>query len=198
MTVQGIPCVAVLTLRGLLVVRLDPAHLGETLARFPWETHFANSIAAPAVDGDSVILTSGYSQSRTARVRMTASGAELVWEAKGVFSKVCTPIVADGRVYFAWHKLRCLDWETGAQLWAGGRFGDDASMILTADRRLVVFGGGSLALCATDAASSDGFEQLAIREDVVPARGWPHVALSAGRILCRDRDGRLVCLNLHK
>lgn len=153
--VGGVPCVAVLTLRGLLVARVDPGHEGETLAQFPWETHFANSIASPVVHGDSILLTSGYSQSRTVRVRITSGGAEQLWEAKGLFSKVCTPIVHDGRVYFAWQKLRCLDWQTGEKLWEGGRFGDDASLILTADERLIVFGARTLALCQTASRSPE-------------------------------------------
>lgn len=36
LTVEGIPCVAVLTIHNLLVVRLDRGHEGETLAEFPW------------------------------------------------------------------------------------------------------------------------------------------------------------------
>lgn len=194
MTVEGVPCVAVLTLRGLLVVRVDAGHEGETLARFPWETSFANTIAAPAVFGDSVIITSGYSQSRTARVRVTPDGADLVWETRNVFSKVCTPVIHGGRVYFAWHKLRALDWETGKVLWEGGRFGDDASLILTADERLVVFGARTLALCET----GDAFAQLASQDDAGAARCWPHVALADGRALCRDRDGNLACFLLDR
>ena len=68
--VEGIPCVAVLTLHRLVVVRLDAGYEGQTLAEHPWETSFGQSIASPVVSGDSVLLTSGYSQSRTARVRI--------------------------------------------------------------------------------------------------------------------------------
>jgi len=194
--VEGIPCVASVTLRGLLVARIDAGHEGETLARFPWETHYANSIAAPAASDDSVLLTSGYSQSRTARVRVTTEGAELVWETPNVFSKVCTPVIHGGHVYFAWHKLRCLDWESGKVVWEGGRFGDDASLILNADERLIVFGGRTLALCETAARSPEAYTQLAVQDGVGSAHCWPHVAFSEGQVLCRDRDGLLLCYAL--
>lgn len=189
MTVEGVPCVAVLTLRGLLVVRVDAGHEGETFAQFPWETSFANSIASPAVSGDSVVLTSGYSQSRTARVRVTSGSADLVWEKRGVFSKICTPVIHGGRVYFAWQKLRCLDWESGELLWEGGRFADDASMILTSDQRLIVYGGKTLALCGT----GDAYEELALSKGGGEAQLWPHVVLADGAVLCRDRLGNMAC-----
>ena len=34
MTVEGVPCVVVLTLRDLLVTRLDKGHEGQTVAKF--------------------------------------------------------------------------------------------------------------------------------------------------------------------
>ena len=196
LTVEDIACVAVLTLHRLLIVRVDAGHEGETLAEFPWETHFANSIPSPVAFDDSIILTSGYSQSRTVRVRLSRTGAELVWEARNQFSKVGTPVVHDGRIYVAWQKLRCLDWETGALLWEGGRFGDDASLILTADERLIVFGARTLALCETATRSPGAYTELASRDGVCSARCWPHVVLSNGRILCRDRDGNFICATL--
>ena len=196
LTVEGVPCVAVLTLRGLLVTRVDEGHEGETLATFPWATQCANSIAGPAVSGDSVILTSGLSQSRTARVRLSLAGAEAAWVTRSIYSRVGTPIISDGRVYLPWQKLRCLDWETGEQLWEGGRFGDDASMILTADDRLIVLGAKTLALCETAERSPGAYTELARREGVGSAQLWPHVVLADGRILCRDRAGNLACFVL--
>ena len=65
-TVDGIPCVAALTIRNLLVARLDGDHAGETLAEFPWVTDFANSIATPAVVGNSVVITSSTTSTRSA------------------------------------------------------------------------------------------------------------------------------------
>ena len=197
LTVDGIPCVAVMTLRGLLVARVDAGHEGQTLVQFPWETHYANSIASPAVLDDSIVLTSGYSQSRTVRVRITSAGAELVWEAKNRYSKVCTPIIHEGSIYFAWQKLRCLDWETGEQRWEGGRCGDDASLILTADERLIVLGAKTLALCETAARAPEAYTELSLRGSVGSDYCWPHVALSDGRLLCRDRDGNLLCFDLN-
>lgn len=193
--VDDIPCVAVLTLHRLVVVRLDAGHEGATFAEFPWETSFGQSIASPMPFGDSVVLTSGYSQSRTARVRITPGGAELVWEARNLFSKACTPVVRDGAVCFAWQKLRCLDWETGALRWEGGSFGDDASLLLTGDGRLIVFGHRALVLCEGP-ARANAYTELSRRADVCGAASWPHVVLADGRLYARDLDGTLLCFDL--
>ncbi len=197
LTVEGVPCAAVLTLERLLVVRLDDLHQGETAVTYPWKTHYANSIATPTVHGDSVVLTSGYNQSRTVRVRLRLGSAELVWESPR-FSKVCSPVVHAGHVYFAWQRLWCLDWETGEERWNGGAFGDDASVIATSDDRLIVFGRRSLALCESAVRSPQSYTELAVQKGIGEAQSWPHVAIADGRIICRDRDGALMCFDLRR
>jgi outer membrane protein assembly factor BamB len=191
--VEGVPCVAVQAFEGLVVARLDPGHEGRTVATFPWVTDFANNIASVAVHGDSLLLTSGYNQERTCRLRIRLDGAQVVWEQR-VYSKVCTPVIHKGRVFWAWEKLRCLDWETGRPLWEGGAFGDPGSCIMTADDRLIVLGGkGDLAL--VDAAGAT-YAELARREGLFQTYAWPHVVLSEGRLYCKDRNGNLVCFGL--
>ncbi len=59
-TIERVPCVAILTLRQLVVMRSDAGHAGETIATYPWTTDYANNIATPAVSGDSVVITSAY------------------------------------------------------------------------------------------------------------------------------------------
>jgi len=101
MIVEEIPCVAVLTIHNLLVVRLDAGHEGETLAEFPWETDFANNIATPTVRGDSVVITSEYNQYSICRVRITREGAQQVWK-QPYASGVSSPIIYAGHVYWGW------------------------------------------------------------------------------------------------
>lgn len=194
-TVGGVPCAAALTLHRLLVVRLDEDHEGETMTQLGWQTHYANSIATPTAHGDSLVLTSGYNQSRTARVRLQPGQAQIVWESNR-YSKVCSPVVSKGYVYFAWHRLRCLDWETGEELWAGGAYGDDASLIATADGRLIALGRGRLVLVEGAGRARDEYTELAARDDVADGRCWPHVTPADGRVYVRDADGSLACFDL--
>jgi outer membrane protein assembly factor BamB len=192
-TVQGVPCAAVLTIHRLVVVRLDRGHQGETVAEYPWETDFANNIAGPAVHGDCVLLTSAYNHNAICKVRLTLRGAEKVWQAPYA-SKVCTPVVHEGHIYWAWRTVKCLDWETGKLKWEGGGFGDAGSCVVTADGRLVVFGEkGKLALVETAKRSPDRYTQLAVKDRLFREIAWPHVVLSGGRVYCKDRYGNLAC-----
>jgi len=195
MTVEGIPCIAVLTLHRLLVIRLDPGREGRTLATYDWQTDFANNIPTPSVYEDSVILTTGYNVNKMARIKVTSTGATKLWESRYI-SKVCSPIIYNGNVYFAWGKLRCLDWETGQQRWEGGAFRDDSSCIVTSDARLVVFSGRTIGLVETADRSPNAYKELSLRTGVGSSQTWPHIALASGRLYAKDREGNLFCFAL--
>lgn len=194
MTVEGIPCVAVLTLRNLVVTRIDPAGVGRTVATWPWTTDFANNIATPAVFEDSVIITSAYNHMAMCRLRVTLQGADKVWE-NTMASGVCSPLIHGGHVYWAWRGVHCVDFATGKEIWSGGKIAAEGSCILTADDRLIVYGNkGDLLLAETATRSPQKYTQLASEGALDQTDAWPHVVLSNGRVFCRDRSGRLVCL----
>ena len=193
MTVEGVPCVAVLTQRNLAVIRFDKGHEGKTVATYPWVTDFANNVASPAVKDNFVLVTAAYNHNAICKLKVTLAGAEKVWS-QPYPSKVCTPVVHGGRVYVAWQKVRCLDWETGELVWEGGTVGDPGSCVVTADDRLVVYGGnGKLALVETAGRSPKKYTELAARDGIFKAAAWPHVAVAGDRIICRDREGHLAC-----
>jgi len=196
-TVAGRACVAVLTLRNLVVTEIEGRNAGKTVATYSWTTDFANNIAAPAVEGDSVVITSSYNQSAMCRLQITSRGAREVWKSEGIASGVCTPIIHDGHIYWAWNGVHCVDFETGKELWKGGRIGSQGSCILTGDDRLIVFGNrGDLLLAETAERSPDRYTELASETVLSKTDAWPHVALSKGRIICRDRDGNVRCLEI--
>ncbi|MEX0712581.1 MAG: PQQ-binding-like beta-propeller repeat protein, partial [Pirellulales bacterium] len=97
-TVEGVPCIAVLTYQGLLVARLDAGNEGRTVATYEWSTDFANNIATPAVHGNSVLITSGYNRNAICRIDVSLAGARKAWE-QPLHSKICSPIVHQGHVY---------------------------------------------------------------------------------------------------
>jgi outer membrane protein assembly factor BamB len=197
MVVDELPCAAVLTIRNLLVVRLDEGHAGETLAEFPWETDFANNIATPTVLNNSVIVTSEYNQYATARIDVTRSGAKQVWK-QPYASGICSPVIHNGHVYWCWRGVYCLDFETGKPIWRGGRdFGDTASCLVTSDGRLIVWGRrGDLALVETADRSPEKYTELARERQILETDVWPHIVLAGGRLYCKDRDGNMKCFVL--
>ena len=194
--VENIPCVTVLNHDGLLVVRLDAGHEGETLATWDWETSFANNIATATVDGNHVLVTSSYNIHKIAKLEITSTGAKKIWEQKQA-SKVCSPVVHDGHVYWAWRQVMCLDYETGAVRWQGGRVGDQGSLIATKDGRLIVWANrGDLTLIESAARSPRAYKEIAAKKRIGSDDAWPHVVLSNGMLYCKDRRGRLVCLKI--
>jgi hypothetical protein len=196
--VEDVPCVAVHTFEGLLVVRVDGTHAGQTVATYPWKTDFANNIATPAVFDNNIVLTSAYNHYKIARLRITLSGAERVWE-QDYASKVCSPVIVGGHVYWAFQKLHCLDFETGKLQWQGGSFGSPGSCTATSDGRLIVWGKqGDLVLAETASRSPTKYVELASRKGLLRKDAWPHVVLSDGKLLCKDRDGNLVCLSIER
>ena len=198
MTVEGVPCVALVTQRNLVVIRLDRGNEGKTVATYPWVTDFANNIAAVAVKDNFALVTSQYNQNAICKLKVTLKGAEKVWS-KPYPSKVCTPVIHGDHVYLAWQKVRCLSWATGEQLWEGGQFGDPGSCVVTADDRLLVYGGnGKLALAETAKRSPSKYTELAVRDRIFGALAWPHVAVAGGRIVVRDREGHLACFAVAK
>ncbi|WP_397571228.1 PQQ-binding-like beta-propeller repeat protein [Schlesneria sp. T3-172] len=195
-TVESVPCVGLFTVNGLVVIRLDEGHEGKTVGTYPWITDFANNVASLAVHEDNLLITSQYNHKSICRLKVTLSGIEKVWEAD-YSSKVCTPIIHKGFVYFTWQRLRCLDWETGEQKWEGGSFSDPGSCIVTSDDRLIVYGfNGRLALVETAVRSPEEYVELSVQERLFRTEAWPHVVMSGGRIFCRDRLGNLACFRV--
>jgi outer membrane protein assembly factor BamB len=196
-TVAGVRCVAVLTLRNLVVTRIDGAGAGKTVATYPWTTDFGNNIATAAVADDSVIITSAYNHSAMCRLQITLGGAKQLWETKGIASGVCTPIIHAGHVYWAWRGVHCVDYETGKELWVGGKVGSQGSCILTSDERLIVYANkGDLTLVETAKRSPKKYTELAAKQVLSATDAWPHVVLAGGKLICRDRDGSVRCLSL--
>jgi hypothetical protein len=111
---------------------------------------------------------------------------------------VCSPIVYRGHVYWVWRRPVCLDFESGKVVWTGpSRYGDPGSCIITSDGRMIVWASrGILSLAETADRSPERFTELAVTEDVLPADAWPHVVLSRGRLLVKDRRGNLKCFLL--
>jgi len=198
LVVEGVPCVAVLTIRNLLVARLDAGHEGESLAEFPWVTDFANNVATPTVLNNSIIISSEYNQYSTARIDITRSGARQIWK-QPYASGVCPPVIHKGHVYWCWRGLYCLDFQTGKPIWRGGVFGDTASCIVTSDDRIIAWGRrGDLVLAETATRSATRYTELARRKNLMKNDAWPHIVLADGRLYCRDRDGNMLCFDLKR
>ncbi len=191
--VDGMACVVLLTLRDLVVIRVDAGHEGETLAERSWVTDFANNIPTPAVDGNRVIVTTSYNQAAMCCLEVTANGFQELWQVDNP-SGVCSPVIHDGHVYWAWRGIHCVDLADGRERWIGQHVGTPGSCIVTSDNRLVVLGDrGDLFLAETAPRAADRYQELAAERLRFSSEAWPHVVLANGRLYCKSRGGDLRC-----
>lgn len=199
--VEGIPAVAVLTLRELLVLRTDRGREGETIATHPWVSDWANNILTPMAQGNEVLISSYHTHRSIRKVAVSMGKTKKVWE-ELFASHVGSPVVSDGRIYFAGRRLYCLDFESGKLQWEGGIFGDGASLVHTADGRLFAFGGDcSLTVVESAKNSPDEYRELARFPGVTdggPGDAWPHLVFSNGWILCKNRQGQLTARKISR
>jgi outer membrane protein assembly factor BamB len=193
-TVEGVPCLAVLTLCDLLVVRLDPGKEGKTVAQYPWRTAYANNILTPAVQGDGVLISAQHTHKSTCKLRITLRGAERLWE-QPYSSHIGSPVIHGGHVYLASERLLCLDSTTGQLVWEGGSYGTGGACIVTGDGKLIVWSdAGHANLVRSARESPKGYQELArIRRVFSSGHAWPHVALADGFLYCKNREGGLKC-----
>ena len=123
-------------------------------------------------------------------------GASKEWQ-QPYASGVCSPIVYKGHLYWAWRGIHCLDFETGKQKWQGGKVGTAGSCIVTSDGRMIVWANrGDLILVETAQKSENRYTELARRSGIHSKDAWPHIVLSNGRLICKDRNGNLKCFTL--
>jgi len=196
LVIDSIPCLAVLNHDGLLVIRIDKGQEGKTVATWPWETNFSNNIASVAVKGNSVLITSAYNHYKMARLDISLNEIKLVWEQEHP-SKVCTPIIHQGVIYWAWQKVNCLDFKTGKLIWAGGKTGEPGSIILTSDERLIVWSKrGTLSLLETVKRCPDEYKELSSQELLTGSDAWPHIVLANAHLYAKNRKGELVCYQI--
>jgi outer membrane protein assembly factor BamB len=196
--VEGAACVAVLAFDHFLVLRTDLGNEGKTVGEIEWITAFANNIPTPAVEGDRIVVTSGAGDHyHMCGLKVSLKGLEKLWEKGNLGSPVCSPVVKEGRFYWLYEGLMCSDLATGDTVWQGPLRGHDASLILTADDRLIAcFGKGRIVLAETAKRSPDKYTELARTGPLFNRESWPHVVLSHGRLYAKDRDGQVKCFEL--
>lgn len=185
---------AVLALKQLVVMHLDPGRQGRTAGSFAWQTEFACNIATPAVAGDRLVVTSGYNRKASAALHLTPTGLSQLWQSPQ-HAVVGSPVVHRGRAYLVNNAVRCVDLASGRDLWQGGVFGHGTCLVTAPDNRLIVFGKGRLALLEAGPQTGQ-YTQLGRIDGVARGICYPQVTLSDGILACKDRDGSLVCFSL--
>lgn len=172
---------------GLVVVKLED---GEEFARFPWDTSYGVNAATPTVDGNRILIASGYGMG-CAMLEVKPDGTvDKLWESKQMRAQMNAPVIYEGYVYgFDETTLTCLDAETGEVMWT--QSGLDKGSLIVVDGKLVVLGGkGELVIAP---ASSESFEPTG-RKQILGGTCWSGPVLSNGKLFARNARGDMVAL----
>jgi len=189
--IDGRDMLALLALRQLAIIELTPKS-GKTYATFDWQTDWSCNIAVPVPVGDGrLLITSEYNHKRLAMLQVGGGKVDKVWDNRA-YALLATPVVIGDRAFTIDNTVKCTTLNDGKMIWQGGGFGH-GSAIATADDKLIVFGDGDLALVNPQA---DTFHELALLSRVVPGTSYPHLAISDGILLCKDRQGNINAIQL--
>ena len=159
---------------------------GALLWEYPWRVQTVPNMAQPVVVGDARLFLSASYGKGAALVELTPAGdrftAASVWETNRMRNGFSSSVLIDGYIYGLDNSiLACLDAETGALLWKGGRYG--SGQLLAAGEHLVVLTeGGDLVLVR---ATPERHDEVA-RFPAIDGKTWNVPALTGGRILVRN------------
>lgn len=200
-TLLGTRQIIFFTQSGLVAVKPET---GQVLWRqsFPYNTSTA---ASPVVCGDDIVYCSAGYGVGSGAYRISKSGdrfaSRQIWfkHKSHLLNHWSTPVYKDGYLYglygfkeFGTEPLKCLDVNTGNEVWSHDGFGQ-GEVILVNGNLLVQADYGDLALVK---ASPDGYHELARCHpfDGKP-KCWTDPAVADGHIYARSQKGG-VCLDV--
>jgi outer membrane protein assembly factor BamB len=172
------------------------AGTGAEVWRVKWITSYGVNAADPILDGDRMLVSTGYGKG-AALFKLGA--AEPLWQSRVLRTQMSPPVLIDGHVYGmdgnADEKtfLKCVEFATGTQKWSQPVSG--VGSITAAGSDLVVLSGTGELLVGP--ASPEGFKP-AHRTKVSDGKWWTVPVVANGRLYCRNADGQLFCLDAPK
>ncbi len=159
---------------------------GSLLWSQSWDTDMGINVSQPIiVDKNRFFISSGYGKG-AALVEVTGSGnsfaAKSVWENINMKNKFNSSVLHEGYVYGLDEGiLTCLDVNTGARKWKGGRYGY-GQIILASGHLIVMSDAGELALVKATPAE---YSEVA-RFSALEGKTWNYPAIAGGRLFVRN------------
>ena len=161
---------------------------GSLLWSHTWDTDMGINVSQPImVDNNRFFISAGYGKG-AALVEVTGSGknfeARALWENINMKNKFNSSVLYDGYVYGLDEGiLTCLDVNTGARKWKGGRYGY-GQVILASGHLIVSSDSGELALVK---ATPQQFSEVA-RFAAIEGKTWNIPAIAGGKLLVRNAN----------
>jgi outer membrane protein assembly factor BamB len=188
LTIDGVP--QILLLRGSRTISVAPAD-GKLLWEHVWDPGVG--IVQPAsTPGRDVLITVADAMGAIGMRRLAVSKGpagwtvEERWTSRGLKPYFNDFVVHKGHAYgFDGSILACIDLETGARKWKGGRYGNGQLVLLAEqDVLLVITEEGELAMAS---ATPDSYRELA-RVPALEGKTWNHPVLVRDVLLVRNGE----------
>lgn len=194
-------CVAIVDESSVAALRADS---GQELWRVPWKTPLKVSSADPIIVDQKLFVSSGYGKG-CALYDISGDQAVELWRNRNMRNQYSTCIIWEGHIYGfdgniggsgdSWtagkYSFRCLDFQTGQLKWSQSTttlgaltMAEGKLILLTVDGILVIV-----------AAAPEKYEELA-RCKVLTERCWTVPVLANGKLLVRNAQGQLICLDV--
>lgn len=168
---------------------------GCVLWQHPWNPAHAHVTQPIALDGDRVLVSSGYGEgSQLLQLERNNEGrfaAKPLWKTRKLKSKFNNMVIRDGHIYgLDDGTLACVELATGTLKWREGRYGH-GQFILVRDLLLITAENGEVALAEPVPA---GRRELA-KFPAVTGKTWNPPALAGDLLLVRN-DEEAACYRL--
>ncbi len=164
---------------------------------FPWKTQYGINSPTPLVNGDQILICSGYGKG-SALIDVSSGSAQEVWKNKVFECQMSGPIrIGDYAYGVAAYRskpgeLRCVEWKTGKQIWAHGGFGH-GSLFALGNKLVVLSEKGQLVLVE---ANPNAYKELG-RQKILNDICWAPPTIANGKVYARDAIGELVCIQMY-
>ena len=167
---------------------------GEVLWSYDWPEGI--NIATPLFIPDDLIFVSASYDKGSAVVRMSTEGdgieVEKVWASRVMRNHFNSSVLLDGYLYgFDNANLKCIEAESGDELWSHPRELGKGSLVRVGDRLIVLGEEGALALVE---ATPEAYRELA-KVEMLTGRCWTPPTVAHGKLYLRNQD-ELVCLDV--
>lgn len=181
-------CLAFLSGHEIVTAR---ARDGIISARIPWRTTWDQNAPDLIVADQKLFVSTGHGVG-CALFDLAAENPPQIWRNKNLRSRFGTPVLWKNHLFgFDDNRLVCLDWITGETRWAA----EDTRQgsLIIADEKLVALQESGVLLIAE---TSDAAYKPLLKAQVLGGRCWTSPAPSNGRILIRNAEGDVVCLDV--
>ncbi|HBF33557.1 TPA: hypothetical protein DDW35_03230 [Candidatus Sumerlaeota bacterium] len=174
---------------------LDPEN-GNVLWTVPWKTMSDVNAATPIIQGNKVLISSGYNVGAGLYEINTDGSTKELWKNKSLRAHFTSPILVGDAVYgYDDSVFVCLDFATGNVKWSQKEYGKGTAVV--ADGLLYVLGEkGNLALVKPNPAQFEKISEFPTPlSKVEKPRCWTAPVVANGKLFVRD-ENQMVCYDV--